>query len=192
MNFSSNFFHPYKLLVFVIPCSKRFHGSVNSVFLVFISMPTQHQHLGVNLEITTVSRQRAIIDTFWAWTGGLITIFMAYCHFLLFHLSFVVLFWAEFFSLLLFVFDISYLLCIAQTWRQQPRVLNRKKLFCRSFQIPKSCSVCEGGRKPRVWQSNPGSKQLQNTCAVKRLREKEEIFFLFYVLISRSWEAQQE
>lgn len=94
-----------------------------------------------------------------------------------------------------FVFDLSYFLCTAQTWKQRTRVLNGKGLFSRSLQIPneikkadythlilcpKSCSMCEGGRKPRAVQSNPGIKQLHITCLskkVRRIRKKEILFF---------------
>lgn len=132
--------------------------------------------LGVNLELTTVSKQWATTDRFWAWAGDLITIFMLQCHLLLLHLFFVDLFWPGFFSLfpslahLSLTFDF---LWVGQMWKQQTRVLNGKGLFCRHLQTPneikkanykhliqcsKSFSVCEEGRKPRAVQFNPGSE----------------------------------
>lgn len=102
-----------------------------------------------------------------------------------------------------FVFDLPHFLCIAQTWKQQTTVLNGKGLFSRSLQIsneikqtdykqcPKSCSVCEGDRKPRAGQSNPGSKQLQNTCLSKKIRRKrkqEILSFRFLVVFFSFWE----
>lgn len=99
--------------------------------------PHATSYLRVNVEMTTVTRQRAITDMFGAWRDEFITIFMSHCHFLSFYLFFVGLFGLGFFThpWFPFVFDLSHFLSIAQARKEQIRVLNGKELFSRSLQI---------------------------------------------------------